>query len=254
MAWVRIDDSFSDHPKVEAAGGDAAWLYVCMLCYCNRHLTDGFVPVEKLPRLSDRSRPAALAARLAEVGLVDAVDGGWRVHDYHDYQPSRESVVAERDQAKERMRRVRKERSGSANVRPNTDRTVPNGSANVRPKFGNPDPTRPDPTTYVSDNSSLLPTVGRSEEAVDNSEDEVTVDGMARIAEAVAAHRLRGRDDVKRPEVWKRAVVKRLMEERGTELALLVLEHKDDTPMSIFVAKVEGQPCTIAHWRREQSA
>ncbi len=41
MSWIKIDDQFSDHPKIIEAGPLAGWLYVSSLCYCGRYLTDG---------------------------------------------------------------------------------------------------------------------------------------------------------------------------------------------------------------------
>ena len=66
MTWAKIDDQFPDHPKVVAAGGDAAWLYVAALCYCQAKLTDGHIPAGIVPRLTDRKAPMRLAATLVE--------------------------------------------------------------------------------------------------------------------------------------------------------------------------------------------
>ena len=107
MPWVRLDDQFPDHPKVVAAGADAAWLYVMALCYCNRMLTDGFVPADQVPRMA----PVKFAKRLVEVGLWTSAPGGYTVHDYHDFQPTREEVLAERAQNAERQERFRQRRA-----------------------------------------------------------------------------------------------------------------------------------------------
>jgi hypothetical protein len=100
VTWVRLDEEFPDHPKVAAAGPLASWLHVCALAYCNRYLTDGFVPVGQVPKLADlssvKARPAALAETLVEVGMWEREPGGFRIHDYHDYQPSKAEVEAER--------------------------------------------------------------------------------------------------------------------------------------------------------------
>lgn len=94
---MRLDDQFTEHPKVVEAGPLAAWLYVCGLTYCARQLTDGFIPAAQLPRLT--SGPVGkLAARLVAVGLWEPADGGYRVHDYLDYQPSRDEVEEARQQ------------------------------------------------------------------------------------------------------------------------------------------------------------
>jgi hypothetical protein len=126
MAWVRLDDAFPEHPKVLAAGDEAAWLYVCALAYCNRHLTDGALPAAAVKRLTNHKRPILLAMRLVDVGLFDRTEDGFHVHDYLDYQSSKEAVEAERAAARERMAKVR-ERSQSVrpNVRPNIAKRSP---------------------------------------------------------------------------------------------------------------------------------
>ena len=50
--WLsgRLDDGFPEHPKVQQVGGDAAWLHVCALAYCNRNLTDGFIAAQVVGR------------------------------------------------------------------------------------------------------------------------------------------------------------------------------------------------------------
>lgn len=122
MPWVRIDESFPEHPKVLAAGPPAAWLHVCALAYCNRHLTDGFVSKAVLARLSDGKRTTALAGQLVAVGLWETVDGGWEIHDFLQYQPSKATVESERAKARERMANARR---SSTDVRPNTGRSSP---------------------------------------------------------------------------------------------------------------------------------
>jgi len=85
MAWVYLDDQFPDHPKVVAAGGDAAWLFVSMLCYARRFATEGFIPDAQITRLTDRRSPRRLAQKLVSVGLLHLSDGGWTIHDYADW-------------------------------------------------------------------------------------------------------------------------------------------------------------------------
>lgn len=117
MVWVRLDDQFPDHPKVSAAGPCGAWLHVCGIAYCNRHLTDGFIPAGVAHRLTNfdgidisRSRDdlyehancESIARDLCNVGLWEEATGGYLIHDYLDFQPSKESVLNEREKAKRR--------------------------------------------------------------------------------------------------------------------------------------------------------
>lgn len=82
MTYVYLDDGFPDHEKVADAGGDAAWLYVCGMCYVNRNLTGGRIPKSVVARLSDRKRPLALAARLVEVNLWEDDGTHFVIHNY----------------------------------------------------------------------------------------------------------------------------------------------------------------------------
>lgn len=152
MPWVRLDEMFPEHPKVLAAGGDAAWLHVCAIAYCNRHLTDGFVPAGMIQRLSDRKKPLELVKRLIAQRMWEVASGGWQIHDFHEYQMSRAKVEEERAKARERMAR---NRNGSPeherDVRPN----IPRASSY---------PTRPDPTSLekTRDDDDSVDTPARS--------------------------------------------------------------------------------------------
>lgn len=103
MTWIKLEDSFVDHPKVADAGHLAGWLYVCGLCYCSRHLTDGRIPKTVVPRLTDLAKPMVVARRLVEVGLWLDRGDCYEVHDYDDYQRSAEQVVRERETARRRQ-------------------------------------------------------------------------------------------------------------------------------------------------------
>lgn len=99
--FFKITNGFPEHWKVEDAGGDAGWLYVCALAYCSRNLTDGLIPITIVPRLSDREHPKQLASKLLDVGLWHASGHECKkcvqpdarhyiVHDYLDHQTSAE--------------------------------------------------------------------------------------------------------------------------------------------------------------------
>ena len=113
MAWVKLDDTFVEHPKVLAAGPLAAWLHVCAISYCNRNLTDGLVPKAVASRLADVSGPAKHIASLVREGLWIEQDHEYLLHDYLEYQPSRAQVEAEREAAKKRMASSRAKVVGS---------------------------------------------------------------------------------------------------------------------------------------------
>jgi hypothetical protein len=98
MAWLRIDDRVRTHPKIATAGPAAAWLWFCGICYCREHLTDGFIPKPVVPNLAmNLTSPWRHAQRLVEVQLWEDAIGGFQVHDFLDWNPSRNDVEAGRD-------------------------------------------------------------------------------------------------------------------------------------------------------------
>jgi hypothetical protein len=82
MGWVYLDDRFPEHPKVLAAGDEAAWLFVCGVAYTNRGAGDGMIPKNAVGRLTGLRKPMQLAARLVDVGLWHDKDDCYAIHDY----------------------------------------------------------------------------------------------------------------------------------------------------------------------------
>jgi hypothetical protein len=107
MPWVRLDDAFHAHPKLAALGTrtlPAVGLYVLGLTWSSAYLTDGVVPKGQLHKLGGTP---ALAAALVDAGLWERTDVGYRIHDYLEYNPSRERVQAGRATDADRKRRGR---------------------------------------------------------------------------------------------------------------------------------------------------
>lgn len=99
--WVRIDDKLPRHPKVLEAGrligkngaGIALALYIAADCYCAEHLTDGALTAEAIGAMSFLVRqPHAIAEALVAVKLFERNGNGYRIHDYHDYNPTAATV------------------------------------------------------------------------------------------------------------------------------------------------------------------
>lgn len=60
MAWGRMDDQMSDHPKIIAAGNAATGAWVRLLSWSNRYGTDGLVPTHVLRGYATRTETARL--------------------------------------------------------------------------------------------------------------------------------------------------------------------------------------------------
>lgn len=127
MTWVRLDDQFPDHPKALACSAEALWLHISGLCWCARHLTDGHIPKNAVARLAVVKNPPARAAELVDAGIWIDEGSHFVIHDYLDFQPSKETVMSQRDAARDRQRKSRERRGVSAAT-----------------------PTRPDPTRDVT--------------------------------------------------------------------------------------------------------
>jgi hypothetical protein len=109
VTWTKLDDSFYDDPKILIVGNEAAGVFVRMLSYCGRHLTDGLVPEQAARFISPRIKPLRA---LVEAGLVREVGKDYGVVGFLDFNPCREEV--------EERRRVRAEagrRGGLAKAR-----------------------------------------------------------------------------------------------------------------------------------------
>lgn len=149
MTWVRLDDRAPHHPKLIAAGPEAAWLWVCGLCYSNAHHTDGFISSTATqalfpPRVWRQRQLSSLCDRLESVGLWHRVDGGFLIHDYLEFQgeASKESAKQRKEAAKERQRR---HRAASAKPEPVTPVT-PVSRLRVTHPSQPPVPSRPVPS------------------------------------------------------------------------------------------------------------
>jgi hypothetical protein len=137
MPWFKVDDSFHSHPKVLAAAPAALGLWVVAGSWSGANLSDGFVPDHVLPRLLPDAE--SLARQLVAAGLWKRARGGYRFHDWAEFNPKRTDVEVERKAARERMRNLRSARK-STGQQPNRSGEQP---ANVRELFVTP--TRPDP-------------------------------------------------------------------------------------------------------------
>jgi len=104
MAWVRIHDGALSHPKVVGIFDPRRpfdlWLWG--LSYTQTHLTDGHLPSEAIPRGVSKATGVLIAR-----GLWEPFERGFRIHDYLDWNDSKEYVTSVRQLAKARMALVK---------------------------------------------------------------------------------------------------------------------------------------------------
>lgn len=134
--WFKIDDSFYDHPKTFDAPDCAVALWVRAGTWSARNLTDGFVPTGLPARLCDDHDTAV--RELLRRGLWDRTGGGYKFHDWKDYQPSGDQLAALKSKRAEagRLGGLAK----AAKQDPGNRLASASGVAKQ-----NPAPTRPDP-------------------------------------------------------------------------------------------------------------
>ncbi len=150
MAWVKLDDQFFSHPKVQRAGRDARDLYLAGLTYCARGRTDGAIPQEALRLLAamaDIDGWQTAAAKLVEVGLWEPTQGGYMVHDYLDYNPTRERI--------EEVRKARAEAGSRGGLASGASRTQAKTKQIASPVASDGVKQNPTPSSSSSSSSSV---------------------------------------------------------------------------------------------------
>jgi uncharacterized phage protein (TIGR02220 family) len=108
VTWARFDENFYNHPKLALLDDlmlPCVGLQTLAICYCNHYLTDGFVPTAMVIRLAGDvtkllppGTPWMLVNSLIDAGMWEKAKGGYKIHDYLDYNPSRAQVLEERAQ------------------------------------------------------------------------------------------------------------------------------------------------------------
>lgn len=121
MAWVRVHDGAMQDLKISTLSDSAFRLWVRGLCYCQTALTDGLIPHAALRDMGAKRRDVdeLSAVRIpGRCALWDRVDGfGFKVHDYLDWNDSREKVSARRAGAKKRKEEWERKQNGHSGER-----------------------------------------------------------------------------------------------------------------------------------------
>lgn len=114
MPFGRLDDKANGNAKLLALT-DSAWrMWGCGLIYCQDNLTDGYIPTHAIHAFGVRAKNKdAIAAELCRVmvpnkgPLWHVVKGGFQIHDYLDWNDSKEEILKARAGAKDRIARFR---------------------------------------------------------------------------------------------------------------------------------------------------
>ncbi len=158
MTWVRFDDGFPNHRKVAPLDDATYRLHSETIHWCSRNTTDGRIADDELASISTRANKPR-AAKLVQRGLWHRSDhdcpsdkcprggpDGWVVHDYLDYQPTKEKVRTEQAAKAERQRKWLERRKGDASpdASKDTPKDTPKDESRDASKDAAPSPPRPE--------------------------------------------------------------------------------------------------------------
>ena len=116
MPWFKCDVGIATHPKVLTAGPLALAVQIRAICYAAQNLTDGFIPMFAVPLLTtgmdeiqlciqDPGDGISLSESAAQIdwpsfmvthGLWHEVSGGFSIHDYLQWNPSKKEIEDKR--------------------------------------------------------------------------------------------------------------------------------------------------------------
>lgn len=175
MAWAKLCDSALTHPKLWGLPDDAFAFWIRAILYASAHLTDGLLDDRAMRFLRPKKRVLELLLR--EQLLDKKPDGTIEIHDFLDYNPTRKQVLAERERARERMKRpknasVENHSEQGSNFGRNSAEVPPEVHPEAHPEARanfertSPSPARPDPTrpdfSPLKENSPPRPPVASS--------------------------------------------------------------------------------------------
>lgn len=110
MTWFKVDDGWHAHPKVLDVSLAARGLWVTCGSYVAANDLDGKVPASFV-RMHGGAR---YVSELVTAGLFETVEGGWLMHDYLVYNPSKAEVDAAQQERTEKARRAANARWGAS--------------------------------------------------------------------------------------------------------------------------------------------
>jgi hypothetical protein len=244
MAWVKLDDGFFGHPKVQRAGRDAAQLFLASLCYSSSYLTDGVVDKSALGAVSALvgipNRVAkTLPSQLCNAGLWRDCGDHWEINDYLEYNPSRTDVESDR-----RVKHEAKVRAGHiGGIASGVARRKHNGSTHEAAPKQTASKTKPPPDPSPND---LQPPTTESRWAALNGR-------AGEVLNVLLATERTTSGPVKNRHAWEDAVTARLATEHGERIRRLVDEYPD-APPDVIAGQIVGDSNGLRYYTRRDTA
>lgn len=246
MAWVKLTDDFTEHPKLLEAGPLAGWLWVSALAWSNRNGTDGRIPIRQIGRLAtfdgigvytgtysgDDVDANRLADVLVDVGLFEPVEGAFLIHDYAEYQLTTDELAKRREQKSSAGRKGADSRwHGNSH---DTSDSTSQGRAMARVPVPSPEDLPVSRLTSLQEDDDVDPSVWRS----------------------YAEQKMKLRNDVRDPSRWLVRTASNARIEHGAEAADLLAKHELSSTevATVLLARERGEPVQwLAHRRKDRA-
>jgi hypothetical protein len=88
VSWVRLDDGFTNHPKIVQLSDSEFRTWIRLLCYCAR-VEDPSVDLATKREVAGLT--SRRVSRFAELGLLDRLDASYEIHDWSTYRKKDET-------------------------------------------------------------------------------------------------------------------------------------------------------------------
>lgn len=264
MGWVRISDDFYDHDKFQSVTALGVAVWIAGLAHANRNLTDGVVSKRAAQGLVSFDDIGKLEGNYgghdadATDGIAELLDAGlWHdnghdcdrclqpgrgfyfIHDYFDFQPSREAV-----ESKSKMNAEKGRKGGKASALKRTAKPVAKPSAKpvakqaVKPELKpNPTPNPKSQPQVPSPKPDEL-TIGQSGLShVTRASDEDPTDGIELIQWMIEHEVLVPSPTIEETEAWAADILSRASGHVGRPIGYLkrVIERSPDETDQWFV-------------------
>jgi hypothetical protein len=221
MSWVRLDDNFFTNPKVLNVSNDSKLQYLASLTQCSKHMTDGYLSraaVRVVGALVDVDADRCVA-ELVDAGLWHAGDGGYFVHDYLKYNPSREEVRRQREGNARRQANWKTHHAKGHNAVTNGVSHDVINSAPSHPGPSHPGPSRPGNDVHPQDAETATVVAVATTKSVEPRAPQVELSETARTV--LEAHRhAHGKRTVPKVNPIQAAKLEKALDELGLERLL----------------------------------
>jgi hypothetical protein len=121
VTWFKVDDGYAEHPKTLEISLAASGLWVRCGAWASKYGTDGFIPQKTVWRNCEGSsgNPKTIAKKLVKElcasGFWEEVDGGFRIHDFLDFNFSNADIQRKREESNARVTALRERRKRERN-------------------------------------------------------------------------------------------------------------------------------------------